>query len=210
MSIGWDLVRKEPASVRPIGDLASSIENDRQPEIKSWNRVSTRQLFTNYGFDVASPRYILAQTPCYCLLFIWQKDLARFFLSFRWLFALKSVWFNRPVEYFPCRFTITKETPILWPPSIFYEYINVHNTYICVRICTRTKLFVIYKYLIATISIRSRTEFTHVASIFPLLFFKYAAIFKICRHQSRLTYAHISMEIEGKVNETKYRSNVIE
>lgn len=75
----------------------------------------------------------------------------------------------------------------------------------CVRICTRTKLFVIYKYLVATISSQSRTEFTHVASSFPLL-----PIFKICRHQSRLTYVHISMEIESKVNETEYRFNVIE
>lgn len=67
-----------------------------------------------------------------------------------------------------------------------------------VRMCT-------YFYLLATISTQSRTEFTQVVSIFPLL-----SILKICRHQSRLTYAHISMEIESKVNETEYRFNVIE
>lgn len=120
------------------------------------------------------------------------KKFSAFFPLVSLVVCVKISWFNRSIEYFLCRFTITKEMPILWAPSIFYEYINVH-TYIRVRICARTKLFVIYKYLIATISTQSRTEFTQVASIFPLL-----PIFKISRHQSRLTYVHISMETESK------------
>lgn len=128
MYIGWDLVRKEPASVHPLRDLASSVENDRQPEIKSWNRVSTRQLFTNYGFDVVSPRYILVQTPCYCLLFIWQKDSARFFLSFRCLFTLKSAGLIVQLNIFHVGLQSRKKCRT----SIFYEYINVHSAYVYV------------------------------------------------------------------------------
>lgn len=118
------------------------------------------------------------------------KRFSAFFPLVSLLVYVKIDWSNRPVEYFPCRFTITKEMPNLYILRVY------KCTY--VRMCT-------YFYLLATISTQSRTEFTQVVSIFPLL-----PIFEICRHQSRLTYVHISMEIESKVNETEYRFSVIE
>lgn len=36
---------EEEVGVHLLDDLASSIKGDRQPEIKSWNRVSTRETF---------------------------------------------------------------------------------------------------------------------------------------------------------------------
>lgn len=41
------------------------------------------------------------------------KRFSAFFPLVSLLVYIKISWFNRPVEYFPCRFTITKEMPNL-------------------------------------------------------------------------------------------------